>query len=96
LTDNKTPSIITYRSVSKSEYKPEDVEKTTLICSPIAVKLEKTSNSLLFHSVLATGKIHGAILLITLLSTFQEAFKRLSRGFQEAFKRLARGIQEEH
>jgi hypothetical protein len=75
--------MITYRSVSKSEYKPEDDEKTTPICGPIAVKLEKTSNSLLFHSVLAIGKIHVAILLITLLSTVQEACKRLSRGFQE-------------
>jgi hypothetical protein len=43
LPDNKTTSIITYRSVSKSEYKPEDDEKTTPICGPIAVKLEKTA-----------------------------------------------------
>jgi hypothetical protein len=34
-------------------------------------KARKNGNALPFHSVLAIGKIHGAILLITHLSTIQ-------------------------
>src|SRR5262245_23131721 len=43
-------------------------------------KARKNGNALQFHSVLAIGKIHGAILLITLLSTIQKAFRRPSGG----------------
>src|SRR5262245_43700560 len=44
--NNKTTGVITYRSVSKGEYKPEDDEKTTPTCGLRAVKLGKTATRL--------------------------------------------------
>ena len=51
----------------------------------VSLKLEKNGNALPFHSVLAIGKIHGAILLITLLSTLSREFHRLSAFQEESF-----------